>query len=193
MSFETTLPEILKAEGGYVNDPADSGGETYRGISRRANPDWPGWVLLDAAKRAGLRAREALDAHFQADQVMFDLVADLYRRKYYLPVARFRAPERATDKMFDAGVNIGPGGAVRLAQGLVGAKADGAIGPKTLALAGEYFKRPGAVEVFLADFRQAQAAFYRDIAARKPGRAKFLSGWLRRAAWLPKDERQVTA
>ena len=40
---ETTL----KYEGGYSNNPADKGGETYRGISRVSNRTWAGWAILD--------------------------------------------------------------------------------------------------------------------------------------------------
>jgi lysozyme family protein len=186
MSFEKSLPHTLQFEGGYSNDPEDGGGETFRGISRRANPQWPGWPIIDAAKQAGIRTAATIDRHYANNSVMYDLVAALYHRKYYLPVTRFQAPEQATDKMFDAGVNIGPGGAIRLAQGVIGVRADGVIGPKTLAAVQEYFSRPGAAEDFLAAFCRAQEAFYRAIVARKPAQAKFLNGWLNRAAWLPK-------
>jgi lysozyme family protein len=186
MSFQTALPEVLIHEGGYVNDPLDAGGETFRGISRRANPDWPGWPIIDAAKLAGIRTAAAINRHYANNSVIFDLVAALYRRKYYLPVAKFPAPERATDKMFDAGVHRGPGGAIRIAQGVLGVKADGVIGPKTLAAAHGYFSLPRGEDAFLTAFRMAQAAFYRAIVDRKPNQAKFLSGWLARAAWMPK-------
>lgn len=37
-SFEVAVNEVLGEEGGYVNNPADPGGETNWGISRRAFP-----------------------------------------------------------------------------------------------------------------------------------------------------------
>ena len=37
-------------EGGYVDDPEDAGGETYRGISRRYHPSWQGWQIIDTLK-----------------------------------------------------------------------------------------------------------------------------------------------
>lgn len=44
--------EISKQnEGGYVNDPDDPGGETYRGIARVYNPSWEGWAAIDAIKK----------------------------------------------------------------------------------------------------------------------------------------------
>lgn len=36
--FETAVTQILKYEGGYVNDPSDPGGETNFGISKRSYP-----------------------------------------------------------------------------------------------------------------------------------------------------------
>lgn len=47
------ISTILGHEGGYANHPADKGGETYRGISRKANPDWVGWKYIDEVKRTG--------------------------------------------------------------------------------------------------------------------------------------------
>ena len=36
--FNDAFDETMGHEGGYVNDSNDAGGETYRGISRRFNP-----------------------------------------------------------------------------------------------------------------------------------------------------------
>ena len=46
-NYHIALQEVLKNEGGYVNDPDDSGGETYKGIARRFHPDWIGWAYID--------------------------------------------------------------------------------------------------------------------------------------------------
>ncbi|MGL4208543.1 MAG: glycosyl hydrolase 108 family protein, partial [Candidatus Adiutrix sp.] len=35
MGFDSALIIVLEFEGGYVHDPADRGGETFRGISRK--------------------------------------------------------------------------------------------------------------------------------------------------------------
>ena len=37
--FDKIIEVVLEHEGGYVNDPADAGGETRYGISKRAYPD----------------------------------------------------------------------------------------------------------------------------------------------------------
>lgn len=49
-SFDIAIPIILKHEGGYSNLSSDKGGETYRGIARKWNPNWSGWKTIDAKK-----------------------------------------------------------------------------------------------------------------------------------------------
>lgn len=38
--FEVSLAFVLRAEGGYVNDPSDPGGATNMGITQRTFNDW---------------------------------------------------------------------------------------------------------------------------------------------------------
>ena len=49
--FNLAYKKLEVAEGGYVNDPDDKGGETYKGISRKANPNWAGWISIDQIKK----------------------------------------------------------------------------------------------------------------------------------------------
>src|ERR1700755_118485 len=37
----------MENEGGYANNPNDSGGETWRGIARNYWPKWSGWPIVD--------------------------------------------------------------------------------------------------------------------------------------------------
>ena len=39
ITFEIIIPHLLRAEGGYVNNVLDRGGETNMGISKRAYPN----------------------------------------------------------------------------------------------------------------------------------------------------------
>lgn len=85
MGFDEALKQTLAFEGGYANDPDDRGGETFRGISRRSFPDWPGWALIDRAKREGDRSARAINARFVGDMEMEGLVARLYRENFWNP------------------------------------------------------------------------------------------------------------
>ena len=50
-NFDIEFEKLILAEGGYVNDHDDAGGETYLGISRKNNPNWSGWKLIDSIKK----------------------------------------------------------------------------------------------------------------------------------------------
>lgn len=69
------LPFTLRFESGYVNDPDDSGGETYRGISRQNNPSWSGWDILDQYK---LRRGDIIN-----NAELNKAVSELYFKEYF--------------------------------------------------------------------------------------------------------------
>lgn len=189
MSFKAIYQHTRRHEGGYSNNPADRGGETFRGISRVSWPHWIGWLAVDEIKAAGKTSAEEINAHFKDDDDMATDVAALYFTHFWVPAERLLAPPRVTGKLFDAGVNIGLGRAVKFAQATMndmGARltVDGAIGPKTRAAAAEIFQGPEAETEFLERFIMKQLAHYQRL-AEQPGQAQFLDGWITRALWLP--------
>lgn len=185
--FESALKHTLKTEAGYVKDPLDRGGETFRGISRRSWPSWYGWKLIDQIKADGLRSASLIDQRFADDQQMAELVADLYFCNFWKPFACLSETERLQIKIFDTGVNAGVGRAIKLLQQSINLvnpqarlKVDGALGPKTRAAL------DGLSESYiLSTYSSEQAAFYRGIVDRNPSQQRFIKGWLRRAAWIP--------
>ncbi len=192
MSFEEALEHLLEFEGGYVNDPDDAGGETFRGVSRRSWPDWAGWALIDAARAAGLRSARALDGRFARDAAMDRLVAGFYRANFWRPWDRLGLPARLTGKLFDTAVNVGTGRAAGLLQAAVNRlgpavplAVDGIVGPRTRAALDAALAAPDGEDRLLAACAEAQADHYRALVRARPARAKFLRGWLRRAAWIP--------
>ena len=64
MGFEQAVAKVLDHEGGFVDDPADRGGMTFMGISRRWFPDEPLWKkidsLLDEGGNPNLRSKPAV-------------------------------------------------------------------------------------------------------------------------------------
>lgn len=82
-AFEKAYLEMLPQEGGYVHDPADSGGETYKGVSRNNFPKWPGWPLIDQAKREGHRTAKAINAYFKNHAAMLDMVKRFYFEQFW--------------------------------------------------------------------------------------------------------------
>ena len=184
MSFEEVYGQTRKFEGGYALDPDDPGGETFRGISRRSFPEWEGWPLVDEVKKTRGRYAVVIDRTFEHDEGMRALVDKLYRENFWDPIPS-GLPDRVRQKVFDAGVNIGLGTAFRYLQEALNAlgskiKVDGRIGPLPLgAVAGR------SEDAVIRAFCRRQESHYRDIVKRRPSQAKFLKGWLSRAAWIP--------
>lgn len=65
-------------EGGYVNDPVDRGGETYRGIARVHHPDWSGWERVDAQRR-----KADVPKRLDRDAVLQKAVKVFYKHAYW--------------------------------------------------------------------------------------------------------------
>jgi lysozyme family protein len=111
------------------------------------------------------------------------MVADFYRAGYWGPLEGL--PDRIRMKAFDIAVNAGQGRAVKILQealnGLeAGLKVDGVLGPRTFGALGW-----APEDAVLEGMRARQAAYYKNLAAKRPALAKFLNGWLKRAAWAP--------
>lgn len=158
--FLHTLARVLDYEGGYVNDPADPGGETNFGITKRSYPD------IDIRSLTSLRA------------------GAIYREDYWRKPRFDQLPDEIAGAVFDIGVNMGPREATILLQDaliLCGHRvtADGVIGPQTITatLAAEPF-------TLIGTYRWRVVTHYLDIVAAKPSSRKFLGGWLRRACSL---------
>ena len=169
-SFLDALTTTLTFEGGYSNNPADPGGETYCGISRRYWPAWPGWDLIPAD--GDMSAELALQ--LQAP------VREFYWHQFWLPLklGEFGYPALAAC-VFDAAVNLGPGEAVRLLQGILGVAVDGVLGPVTLAAAQKAQGAPHLVTLFCC----RRAIHYGELCREDAAKLVFLDGWLRRALY----------
>ena len=95
------------------------------------------------------------------------------------------------DKHFDASVNMGIQGATVVLQralvavGYLGISVDGDFGPRTLFAVNKQTESPAGEHDLLMAYCEAMKQRYLGIVQKKPTSAKFLKGWLRRAAALP--------
>ena len=145
------FPRLMKYEGGYVNDPADSGGETKYGISKRAYPQ------LDIKNLTEADAME------------------IFYRDYYLPLNIPDIDDENTAwQLFDFGVNAGVKRSAKLIQSIVNAYPDGKIGKKTLNLING-FHEDYPLHIY---FMSKRLMYYLNLTERNPRMLKFLKGWI---------------
>lgn len=169
-NFDQYLPQLLQFEGGYVDDPADPGGATNKGITLRTFQVHAQTLLGVAPTLANLQALSDQQA------------ATLYRSLYWDPLQGDQiALQCLAEDLFDFYVNAGVH-AVFLLQRLLGAPVavDGVFGADTLAALQASDQRS-----LYARYRQGRLDYYRQLAAQHPLLQRFLAGWLRRAQWFP--------
>ncbi len=151
MNFDLAFERLIGHEGGYSNNPADPGGETMFGITK---------VVAVADGYTG-----------PMSQLKLTQAKDIARRQYWNKVSADKLPPAMAYQVFDAAYNHGVGRAVRLLQAAVGVKADGIIGPMTLAALAE-LDASKAVMLFCAQRLQ----FYTELGTWP----SFSRGWSRR-------------
>ncbi len=170
--FEYCIGNTLKWEGGYSNDTADRGGETYCGISRKYNPDWAGWKVIDAYKRVhGLERGEVV----AGNKLLNECVTDYYKAQYWNSInAEALLGEYFLPLLFDWYVHSGAV-ATKALQALVGVKPDGNIGPKTIAAINAVDDK-----LLFTQLKERRIMFLKAIVQRDPTQGKYINGWLRR-------------
>lgn len=163
--FNKHIEKLISKEGGYVltDDPDDRGGRTFAGISERANPDWPGWELIDDGC--------ALD-----DPGLIRLAHNLYRDDYWQPIRGDGiSSDVIVEILFSSAVLEGARAASMMAQralGFSGRALDGIIGRDTLkALEGV------DPDSFTARFALARIHLFCAIVKRNRSQLKYLRGW----------------
>jgi lysozyme family protein len=155
-------------EGGYSYNPADSGGETYRGISRKNWPNWVGWTLVDSAKLAS-----GFPKSLDSDLPLQGLIVDFFHQNFWkYDGIRDQA---VANKIFDLGVNVGIRHAVILFQRAVQVLDDGIYGPTTEAAINA--TSSGSL---ITTVRREAVTYHNEIVSTHPQDAEFLAGWIRR-------------
>ena len=156
-NFDAALKAILHHEGGYVNHPADPGGMTNLGVTKRVWEEWVGHEVDEKAMR-GLTP---------------EIVGPMYKVKYWDKIKGDDLPAGVDYCVFDAAVNSGPGRAVKWLQGCVGVDQDGGIGPKTLAAVAAFDPKE-----LVEDYAKRRLSFLMDLKTWPT----FGKGWGRRVA-----------
>lgn len=112
--FDIEFDKLILAEGGYVNDKDDAGGETYLGISRKNNPNWNGWKTIDAEKKKGTKN---ITSRLKQNKELTDSAKELYKNNYWDVLELDDIPSQGiAHQLFDTCVNCGVKTAINIAQ-----------------------------------------------------------------------------
>lgn len=178
MTIDDILSEVLRNEGGYVNDPRDAGGETMFGVTAAT------------ARAAGYTG--AMRSLPRATALA------IYRQRYVVApgfalVAAVSMPIAA--ELVDTGVNMGPKVAGTFLQRALNGlnnggrdyadlAADGAVGPATVAALRVFLAKRGAEgeRRMLSLLNALQGERYLSLAEGRAANEVFLFGWLARCA-----------
>ena len=153
-------PFILRWEGGYSNDPDDSGGATNKGITIATFRHYYG-------VNATIQQLKALTD----DQWMHIYLCGFWNL--------FKADNIANQSVANICVDwawaSGTGTAIREVQALLGVAVDGVVGVQTLTA----INRANQRHLF-AKIQSARLRFVEGVVRRNPRKRKFLVGWRKR-------------
>ncbi len=185
-NFEEAYYKTMGHEGGYVHDPHDAGGETYKGIARRYNSDWEGWPIIDSQKNSSYFP-QCLDS----DDDLQDSVHAFYKVRYWDVNKLDHVQSQAVgDEMFDTGVNMGISRAAKFLQRSLNYLnrngslypeliVDGKIGGKSLN-ALDSILRGGDERVLLTMMNVLQGQHYMNYMDSNPNQKRYARGWFKR-------------
>lgn len=166
---------ILQHEGGFVNDPDDKGGFTYRGITRKNFPNWEGWQIVDT------------NLPLKNGQIIKNEELEQYVREFYYDNFYHLMKIDEIDNMLISGhllchgVNAGIKNSVKILQKSINTicndniSVDGIIGKITLNYANSNVQEEIANEMIVK-----RKEYYTNLAKRNPSQQKFLKGWINR-------------
>ena len=155
--FKKILNEyIIPNEGGYNNDPDDSGGETNMGISKTTHKNEDIFNMT----------RERANA--------------IYYRDYYKWNGLNKLPYPIRGFVVDYGLPTNPQHAIETVHKVLDIPPpSNIIGPTTLGkfenYTEEYYNR------FLEKYRDEMKKYFQNVVQKNPQKQKYLKGWLNRA------------
>lgn len=162
-------------EGGYANNPADHGGETYAGIARKFWPTWQGWSHIDAIKQKYGTNEKTINLWAKKDALLQTLIASFYKQNFWdVNKLDLINDYQLTNNVYDFGVNSGVSEAAKTLQLVSGVSQDGIIGNATIAAVNS-LNAKSTYERYNVE----RIAFYHKLAGN-PGQLQFLKSWMSR-------------
>lgn len=167
MTLDDIVNTTVKAEGGYVNDPSDKGGETNYGITL-------------ATARANGYTGAMRDLPLQTAK-------DIYLNEYLIKPGFSTFPSSVAAELFDTGVNMGPATATKFLQRAINAlqgsslTVDGKMGPATRGAVVTYLNsRTNAQDILVKALNCLQGVRYIELVEANATQRRFINGWFSR-------------
>jgi lysozyme family protein len=162
MTVDDVIDDIIRREGGYVDNQADRGGPTKYGITQATLAQWRG------------RPVTAKDV----EELTVDEARRIYRTLYIDKPGFAPLPEPLRGLVVDTAVHSGVKTAVRLLQkALGGILVDGVLGHETFA-AVQDANPSWLYRKMLAE----RIRYLGDVIVARPANATFAKGWMARVA-----------
>ena len=134
--FEKAFAKTVAAEGGYVNNPNDRGGETYMGITRKNYPKLKMWATIDKLKN--ILSKRDLNSKLSKDEDIQKEVKEVYKKNYWTPLKLdLINSQRVANEFFDISVNCGTKAAIKSMQRTAGLVETGRMNTQTI----EYYAK----------------------------------------------------
>ena len=172
MSFEQAFRVVVGEEGGFTDNVADPG-------------NWTGGQC-GAGRCEGTNFGISAAAYPAVDvkRLTLESAQAIYRRDYWDRVRCDILPAPLALLVFDAAVNNGVARAIGWLQTAAGVKADGVLGPTTLAAINS---RQGSGAALMSEFQAQRLNFMAGL----PTWRTFGLGWARRLCRLPYEAIQM--
>lgn len=116
MTYDDAFERLIGNEGAYSNNPADPGGETMYGITKR--------VAVNFGYTGAMKDLPLVTAK------------DIARKGYWVTAGCDNFDFAIAYQLFDMSYNHGPAQSIKFLQGAVGVQADGVIGAQTMKAVG---------------------------------------------------------
>ncbi len=163
MSKIEAITRTIELEGGFVDDPSDSGGATNYGITEMV------------ARKVGY------EGHMR--DLSKDEAVEIYETMYWDKCRCDDMPYKLAEKVFDTGVNMGTTRASMFLQRALSVmgyetEVDGYIGNHTIMALDTYLENRD-VSVLVKCINCLQGAHYISLAERRPKDKRFVYGWIR--------------
>lgn len=157
-NFPKCLEFVLKREGGFVNDPVDNGGMTYKGICRKFYPNLMMWNIIDSVIADGGKTKE-INRMLENSYKVSEEISNIYKTEYWDKCNCDFLEYKLALCVFDTAVNMG------------------------VSIAKKFLEKNFTPDGYLT-LREKR---YYEIVKKNPAQEKFLKGWLNRIDELKKE------